>query len=229
MRRSLITHQRVGQMKIEFTSLEEKYLEELVRIHRDTFKDHFNSKLGDFHTREYLKWFSKESSNENFITCAIDRETDTVVGYICGARIGYQTDLNRKLIFPAILGFLRNPLLLFDKRVKYFIIPKIRTLIGSKEFAKITEYEKKFPDPLFSVASFGINPTIKGNMNLGLIILENLYKEFFKEARKRKAKTIRATVRVDNKRIIEYYKLKKWELAPITESNNSIFFYKVID
>ncbi|MGQ9845639.1 MAG: hypothetical protein ACUVQN_05480 [Caldisericia bacterium] len=215
-------------MKIHFHPLKEEDLEKLTTYHRVTFKDHFNSKLGSQYTKAYLKWFSVENEFENFIICASDLETNELIGYICGAKTGFQTKMNRELLIPALLGFIKNPFLIFDRRIFHFFIPKIRTLLGLKEFNRISEYEKKFPQPIFSVVSFGINPEIKGQMNLGLLILESFYKAFIEEAKKRNAGTIRATVRTNNKKIIEYYKLKNWELSPITEYKNSMFFYKPI-
>lgn len=216
-------------MKIIYSELKPEYLKSLVRIHRETFKDHFNSKLGNYYTQEYLKWLNSKNEFESFIICAFDEEDNKVIGYICGAKLGFQTKMNRDLLFPTLVSFITKPFLIFDKRFFLFLAPKFRTLLGKEEYSKIKEYEAKLPQPIYSVISFGIDSNYKSGMNLGFFILEDLYKKFFDELKRRNAGTVRATIRKSNENIIKYYSMKKWSLSPVEGDSQTIFFYKEIN
>ncbi len=216
-------------MKIVYSSLKSEFIKPLVRIHRKTFSDHFNSRLGNFYTKEYLKWLYKKNDFDSFIICAYDEESGEVIGYICGAKLGFQTQMNRDLLFPTIISFLTKPWLIFDKRFYLFLAPKFRTLIGKEEYSSIKEYESKLKQPIYSVISFGIDESYKSGMNLGFFILEDLYKKFFEELKKRNVGTVRATIRKNNENIIKYYSMKKWTLSPIEGDSQTIFFYKEIN
>lgn len=216
-------------MKIIYSELKPEFIDSLVKIHRETFKDHFNSRLGNFYTREYLKWLNTKNKFDSFIICSFDEEDKQVIGYICGARLGFQSKMNRDLLLPTILSFLTKPWLIFDKRFFLFLAPKLRTLIGKEEFKEIKNYESKLKQPIYSVISFGIDSKFKSGMNLGFFLLEDLYKKFFEELKKRKVGTVRATIRKNNQNIIKYYQMKKWNLSPIEGDSQTIFFYKEIN
>lgn len=215
-------------MKIIYSELKTEFLESLVKIHRETFKDHYNSRLGNFYTREYLKWLDSKNDFDSFIIVAFDESENKVIGYICGARLGFQSKMNRDLLLPTITSFITKPWLIFDKRFFLFLTPKLRTLLGKEEYSNIKSYESKLKQPIYSVISFGIDSNYKTEMNLGFFILEDLYKKFFEELKKRNAGTVRATIRKNNQNIIKYYSAKKWIISPIEGDSQTIFFYKEI-
>lgn len=215
-------------MKIIYSELKLEFLDSLVRIHRETFKDHYNSRLGNFYTKEYLKWLNKKNEFDSFIICAFDDDEKRVIGYICGARLGFQSKMNRELLFPTILSFLTKPWLIFDKRFFLFLAPKFRTLLGKDEYSDIKKYEAKLKQPIYSVISFGIDSDYKTGMNLGFFILEDLYNKFFEKLKNKNAGSVRATIRKNNENIIKYYSAKRWELSPIEGDSQTIFFYKEI-
>lgn len=216
-------------MKIIYSELKPEFLDSLVRIHRETFKDHYNSRLGNYYTKEYLKWLNSKNEFDSFIICAFDEDEKRVIGYICGARLGFQSKMNRDLLFPTIISFSTKPWLIFDKRFFLFLAPKLRTLIGKEEYTEIKKYEEQLKQPIYSVISFGIDSNYKTGMNLGFFILEDLYKKFFDELKKKGAGTVRATIRKSNQNIIKYYSAKNWMLSPIEGDKQTIFFYKEIN
>ncbi|BDQ04007.1 hypothetical protein [Ignavibacterium sp.] len=215
-------------MRITYSELKPEFLESLIRIHRETFKDHYNSRLGNHYTKEYLKWLSTKNEFDSFIICAFDEDEKRAIGYICGARLGFQSKMNRDLLVPTILSFLKKPWLIFDKRFFLFLAPKFRTLIGKEEYSEISKYEQQLKQPIYSVISFGIDSSFKSGMNLGFFILEDLYKKFFEELKKRNVGTVRATIRKNNQNIIKYYTMKKWTQSPIEGDSQTIFFYKEV-
>lgn len=215
-------------MKITYSELKPEFLNSLIRIHRETFKDHYNSRLGNLYTKEYLKWLNTKNEYESFIICAFDEDEKKVIGYICGAKLGFQTKMNRDLLIPTLVSFITKPWLILDKRFFLFLAPKFRTLLGKEEYKEIKNYESKLKQPIYSVISFGIDSSFKGGMNLGFFILEDLYKKFFEELKKKNAGSVRATIRKDNENIIKYYSAKKWVLSPIEGDSQTIFFYKEV-
>lgn len=216
-------------MNIIYSSLKIEYIDSLVKIHRETFKDYYNSRLGNYYTREYLKWFSKKNEFDSFIICASDEDKNKLVSYICGGRLGLQSKLNRDLIFPTIISFLIKPWLVFDKRFVLFLAPKFRTYLGLKEYSEIDKFEAHLKQPIFSLSSFGIDSSYKSDYHQRSFILNDLFDKFFEELRKRNAGTVRATVRKDNQRIIKFYTSRNWILSPVEGDSQTIFFYKELD
>ncbi len=212
-------------MKITFTDFDEKYLNDLARIHRISFKDHFNARLGDAYAKAFIRWFGTDKEYNNIFFCAVDAESGELIGYMCGALDGYAAKMNKDLFGTIVLSFLLRPWLVFDKRFFELFTPKIRSLLGKKEYSKFSEFEENLPQPVFSVTAFALEPKFR-EAGFGIFLLEKLFDEFFRRAKEKNAGTIRATIRSFNKEIFNYYKLKKWEAAPFTEKDKTICFYK---
>ena len=214
-------------MKLKFSGFKENHLNNLARIHRISFKDHFNSRLGDNYAKAFIRWFGTSNEFDNIFICAVDEETDQLVGYICGARDGYSTIMNKKLFSTIILSFLLRPWLVFDKRFYELFGPKLKSILGKSEYPDFYKFEQNLPQPIFSVTSFALEPKQR-EAGFGIFLLEKLFNEFFRLAREKNAGTIRATIRSFNKNIFKYYKSKKWLVAPFDNNSKTICFYKTI-
>ena len=212
-------------MKLKFIGFNENHLSELVRIHRISFKDHFNSRLGSSYAKAFIRWFGTSNEYDNIFICAVDGETEQLVGYICGARDGYSTSMNKKLMRLIIFSFLLRPWLIFDRRFYELFGPKLKSILGRSEYPDFNEFEQKLPQPIFSVTSFALEPEYR-NAGFGIFLLERLFAEFFKRMDEKKAGTIRATIRSSNKNIFKYYKSNKWLVAPYDKNSKTIRFYK---
>lgn len=212
-------------MNLYYTGFDKKYLHDLVRFHRISFKDHFNSRLGNKYAEEFLKWYSKENEFNTIFICAVDKDTGKTIGYICGGRNGYASSMNKDLFFTILISFLLRPWLILNKRFFELFLPKINSLLGRKEYPKFYEFERGLPHPIFSVTSFALDNKLR-DAGFGVFLLENLFKEFLRKAEEENAGTIRATIRSFNKEIFKYYKLKKWTPAPYTKDDKTICFYK---
>lgn len=214
-------------MKLNFTGFNEKYLSDLARIHRISFKDHFNSRLGDGYAKAFIKWFGTSDEYDNIFICAVDEDTEQLVGYIFGARDGYSTIMNKELFRTIIFSFLLRPWLVFDRRFYELFGPKLKSILGRSEYPDFYEFEQKLPQPIFSVTSFALEPEYK-DAGFGIFLLERLFREFFKKTEEKKVGTIRATIRSSNKNIFKYYKSKKWLVASYDQNSKTICFYKKI-
>ena len=87
---------------IEVRKTKEKDVADLSVIHKVAFHGYQNVKLGDFYIRKFILYFiAKEGAI--CLTAFNDRE---IMGYVCGAPIGYNKDMMRKLWFAAFLGII---------------------------------------------------------------------------------------------------------------------------
>jgi len=214
-------------MKIVFRNFDEQYLDELIKIHKESFKHHFNSRLSKLYTSKFLKWFAKDRKFASIIFLAVDGETGELIGYMCGAQGGYVKSLNRTLLPFAIFSFITNPLLFLDQRLRELITPKINSLLGKIEYPQSAEFESEQPQPVFSVTAFALNQKLR-RAGFGYFVLNKLFDFFFEEVRKRNGKTVRATIRSFNKDIYKYYSFQKWQKAPHITNSATIQFYKQV-
>jgi len=215
-------------MEIKFLSYNEKYLPELIRTHKESFRDHFNSEMSDLYTKKFLEWFTVKNDFDSIFLIAVDSETDSLIGYMCGALDGFYTEITRHLVPYTIMTFLVKPYLLFNSKIKELIQPKLNALMGKTEYPQTKEFEKTIPHPIFSVTAFAINNKYREG-GFGYFLLDRFFKEFFKEVNTRGGKTVRATVRSFNDEICNYYKFHKWIPAQNQNHRSTLRFYKLVD
>lgn len=214
-------------MKLEFIGYDQKYLKELIKIHRISFSDHFNSKLGNYYTKSFIKWFGTDHEFDNIFICIIDLNTNKLISYICGARLGYQNKMNKNLIFPTLSAFMIKPWLIFDRRFLSLIVPKMKILFNNSIDLSSNSFEEKLPKPLFSVTSFAIDEEVKKS-GFSIYVLDKMFEKFFHEAKKYNAGAVRATINSFNESIFKYYTLRKWTLAPHNEKDKTYYFFRVL-
>lgn len=215
-------------MKIEFTAYDIKYLPDLIKIHKESFRDHFNSRMSDLYTKKFLEWFTTPNDFNSIFLVAVDSESDTLIGYMCGARDGFYTEITRYLLPYTIMSFIQRPYVLFDSKIKELIKPKINALLGKTEYPQTAEYEITVPQPIYSVTAFAINNKFRV-AGFGYFLLDKFFKEFFRQVRLKGGKTVRATIRAFNNEIYNYYKFHKWDLAPNCNPKETLRFYKNIE
>lgn len=215
-------------MKINFVPFDEKYINELVRIHRNSFKEHFNSKLGNNYATKLLRWFANDSEFESIFLIAVDEESDSLIGYMCGAIDGFQSKMNRDLTTTILKSFLLRPYLFFYPQFWKLFRSKIRAFKGKAEYPEYLEYEQQLPKPIYSVNAFALEPSYR-EKGFGVFLLDIFFNKFFEEVKRLKLKTISATIRIENKPIYTYYKMRKWLSAPVVTNSGTLNFYKVIE
>jgi hypothetical protein len=214
-------------MEIKFLGYDRKYLPELIRIHKESFHDHFNSEMSDLYTKKFLEWFAAKNDFDSIFMIAVDSESDSLIGYMCGALDGFYTEITRYLVPYTIMTFLVKPYLLFNPRIKELIQPKLNSLMGRTEYPQTKEFEETIPHPIFSVTAFAINDKYRKG-GFGYFLLDRFFKEFFNEVKIRGGKTVRATIRSFNSEMYNYYKFHKWIGAPTNDSRSTLRFYKYI-
>jgi hypothetical protein len=159
---------------------------------------------------------------------AVDEESDKVIGYICGAKDGYQKIFNKSLIPVGVTAILLRPYLIFHKRFAILFAMKLRLLFSNKKFnLEELNSESKLPQPMYDVTAFAMSPEIKAK-GYGYFLLDFLMKNFINEVVKIGGGSIRATVWRDNNSMIQFYKNKKWITLTGSVDNPHILFYNVV-
>ena len=157
-------------MKIKFIDYDEKYLADLIRTHKISFKDHFNSRMDDLYTKNFLEWFTTKNEFDPIFVLAVDSDTDSLIGYMCGAKDGFYTRITRHLLPYTLITFLKKPYLIFDSKMKDLITPKLNALLGKTEYPQWETYENTLPQPIFSVTSFALKNEYR-NAGFGYFLL----------------------------------------------------------
>lgn len=208
-------------MNIITTDYKDKYVNDLAEMHIEAFKDHFNSKLGKIYAKAFLRWFAK-GDNDKIFVCAVDQDTDSVLGYMCGAPVGYAGKMNRELINPILISLLLRPWILFDHRALPMIPQKLKLIFSSKKKSSEQKY-KNIEYPIMSATSLAVSSKAR---RMG--IAEALYEEFFTRSAQKNMKTIRATILAENKPIYSYYTKHNWIPYEYMPNDELIYFFKKV-
>lgn len=215
-------------MNIDYINYSPEYLDELVDIHRISFKEHFNSRLGKFYTKKFIEWFITNNTYKNIFILGIDKNTGELLGYICGSEEGFQKLVNRELFPIILLSLLLRPYLLFDKRLFKIFKPKIRVMLGKKDNIRLKQFENNLNKPLFSLTAFALSPKYR-KMGFGFFLLDKLMDKFTTSVSQNNGKVIKATIWSTNTAMLHYYKTKNWQMCRESDNSNLIYFYKTIN
>lgn len=204
-------------MGITLKGYDEKNLRGLINIHKEAFREHYNSKVGKIYIRGFLRWFG--NNKDAVFVQAIDDESGKAVGYICGAKYGYSTQMNKELLPYIILSFLARPWIIIDKRFFTLIMPKLKIMFSGEKIA-----DDEYPDffkTTFSAVSWAVDSKNTRKEVSGL-----LYDEFLKEVRSRGYNSVRGTVLKKNRLALVYYIHNKWSILKNKSNKETITIYK---
>jgi hypothetical protein len=206
-------------MNVILSGFKEEDANDLVRMHRNAFKEHFNSRIGNFYTKQFIRWFG--NNDKAVFVQAKDRKTGKVLGYICGAKEGYGIKMNKNLLPSMLISFGMKPWIVFDKRFIKMFLPKLKII-----FSKTVKTNISFPPelkPSFSAVSLAIDPSAPVEYKLSDV----LYEEFLIQAKAAGAKSVRGTVMKKNKLALVYYIHNKWSIFNDGNKNKeTISIYK---
>lgn len=192
-------------------------VDSVAELHMTAFQGYTNTLIGMPYVRAFIRWFSE--TDDAIALCAIDK-TNTPVGYVVGAPLGYTTDLNKKILWPAVTGVLMRPRLFFNPRFRWIVANKIRSLMkrGENQSNKIPI----LPSPIISLVGIGVPPEARGQ-GIGQKLLTAF--EFF--AIETKSKSMRLSVYSDNMAACTLYTKAGWKSLDDV-SGPLIYYYKLI-
>ena len=103
-------------------------IKDLADLHFEVFKGYPNTRIGAGYIRAFFRWFASYGSAVGLV--AFDR--DQLVGYVVGAPVGYQNQMNRDLFRAAAIGIASRPWLLVSQAMITVIWAKLKTMIGTQ-------------------------------------------------------------------------------------------------
>jgi len=192
-------------------------VDSVAELHMTAFQGYTNTLIGMPYVRAFIRWFCQ--ADDAIALCAIDK-TNTPVGYVVGAPLGYATNLNKKILWPAVSGILMRPWLVFNTRFRWIVANKMRSLKnrGENQFNKTP----MLPSPVISLVGIGVNPEARGQ-GVGQKLIAAF--EFF--AIETKSKSMRLSVYADNMAARTLYTKAGWKsFNGATEP--LIYYYKIL-
>jgi ribosomal protein S18 acetylase RimI-like enzyme len=185
---------------------------ELVEIHHQSFQGYINTCIGRNYTYGFFDWFL---NYPNSVTVKAFSDKG-IVGYVVGAKIGYNAELNKRLKPLAIKGVLSNPSVLLHKNFLFILKSRIKALLStSKNNTEPIEPNGKG----LSLVGIGVLPSEAGK-GYG----KDLMKAFEEKAIELGYDYLRLSVYKSNERAKALYSKQGWKSVetPIP----ILYFYK---
>lgn len=202
---------------ISITKIPLEMIESVAQLHMIAFNGYTNTLIGMPYVRAFIRWFCE--ADEAIALCAID-STNTPVGYVIGAPLGYTTSLNRKILWPALTGILLRPWLAFDHRFRWIVANRLRSLMNGGKHQPIKV--PILPSPTISLVGIGVHSEARGH-GVGQKLLA-AFESFAIEAG---FKSMRLSVYSDESVARKLYSKAGWK--SLDDVNGPlIYYYKII-
>jgi ribosomal protein S18 acetylase RimI-like enzyme len=176
-------------------------LEGAVRVHGQAMAAVESTLLGEEYVRAHLRWFCHDP--EAIALAAV--EGDQVCGYVIGAAQGFRGRIYRRLLGVAVLCVARRPRVLLDPSVRAMARSRLGILAGRRSPGA----SAALPGPTMILDTLAVVPERSGQ-GLGARLLE----AFTAEARRRGARSLRLSTRLDNARARRFYERHGLREAP---------------
>jgi len=199
-----MTHTRsrfVGAPPVRTKTISAGQVGLLVPVHLEAFAEFKNALLGERYARAFLTWFSTDS--EAIAVCAsID---DRPVGYVVGARVGYQKRLNAELAPVVARCLAARPMLLADPRMISALWSRLGIVVRGKS-ANSTGL-RELAAPSYSLVGLGVSTAARG-MGVGRVLVRT----FELEVQQRGGRSMRLSVLAENRAACRLYSRCGWNL-----------------
>ncbi len=190
---------------------------DVARLHMAAFEGYTNTRIGLPYVRAFIRWFC--ITDDAIALCAVDN-AKTPLGYVVGAPLGYGTNLNRTVFWPAVGGILLRPWLAFDTRSRVIAVERLCSLIKRK-----TSYVSNvpiLPSPTISLVGIGVDPQARGKK-----VGQKLMAVFESCVIEAKAKSMRLSVYPDKVAACKLYQKAGWQPF-ISKNTPTMYYYKII-
>lgn len=195
--------------KIESTDITE-----LVEIHHQSFQGYINTRIGRNYSYGFFDWFLNYPNS-----VALKAFSDKgIVGYVVGAKIGYNAELNKRLKLLAVKGVLSNPIVLFHQHFLFVLKSRIKALLSTSNNTDLKEPEGKG----LSLVGIGVLPNEAGK-GYG----KDLMKAFEEKAIELGYDYLRLSVYKSNERAKALYSKQGWK--SVESSTPILYFYKELN
>lgn len=189
-----------------------KHLDALAICHAECFPASLSTKLGMAYIKKTLEWFLVDDNRFLFHA----EVNGNITGY-CGGFIprgfgdGSSSGMLQYAFKEAVLGILKNPLLVFNKEVREFypfIFRNIKNKIFGKPKIKSVDSSNRPRQKYTGLVVIGVLPAFRGTD-----VFPALMNYFEAQSKLRNVLLLNLSVRKDNDRAVAAYKKFGWQVT----------------
>jgi ribosomal protein S18 acetylase RimI-like enzyme len=184
----------------------------VVRLHRAAFEGYMNTLLGTRYLEAFFRWWITDPRS---VALVVEADGGKILGYVVGGPAGGRGALTRTLAVPALVGFVRRPGLLLQRRVLEAIGGRVRHFVPGRRNASGST-----GTGTFSLIGIGVSPPAEG-MGVGRVLIS----QFERQARMLGAQSVRLTVHSGNAGARRLYEGAGWSLDE-AKSNDCVTEYR---
>ncbi len=194
--------------------MELKDIDQAVNVHMKAFNGYMNASLGRNYVKHFLMWFI----NSPLATAWVAEDSNKIIGYLVGAKLGYDSELNRSLLLVGVKAILTHPFILFHPHFLRTVKMRLKLL-----FNKPIKTKEIFKEPdgvgisLVGIASYS-DKSIKG-------VGKGLMTAFQNFAQSNGYAFTRLSVYEENTRARSLYEKTGWQC--LNRNQNVLYYYNI--
>lgn len=178
---------------------EGEMVREVAYLHLNAFAGYLNCSLGKNYIKAFIQWFIRR---EDAIAIAAVDHDHRVVGYAVGAPVGYDSILNRELVWVVIAAVVLHPWICFRPSFWRVLRARLFTLLRPPSSSLPW---RELPEPRMSLVAIGVARSWR-RRGVGLRLMQG----FMAKARELKMRSLLLSVRKDQTVARELYEKCGW-------------------
>lgn len=186
------------------------------QVHLSAFAGHMSARLGSTYVQAFMSWFLRTGNTIAIV--AVD-QSNSVIGYVVGAPVGYSATMSRDLGWVAARSMLAHPRLLFDGQVHKTVAARLGQI-----FKPVTDDDSDLPSPTMSLVGIGVAPAEVGR-RIGRALMQG----FEENARRLGMASLRLSVYRGNTAAQRLYENCGWQaMATSSSATGTIYYGRVL-
>lgn len=190
-------------------------IDEVVQIHLRAFKGYMNASLGKNYVCKFLNWFITSKISTAFVVT----DENKVIGYVVGATIGYDAELNRELLKTGIYSIITHPKIFFHRHFIETIKVRLKMMINEKKL--LIKVNNEPSGKGISLVGIAVDPLFS-RKGCGTLLMQS----FENSAKNLGYKYMRLSVYDVNEKARILYSKNGWKVLKIDGA--IIYYYKEI-
>ena len=186
----------------------------LIDLHLQAFAGYPNALLGKRYLRAFFGYFRDKPTAIALVAVA----DLGLAGYVIGDRIGYGSNLRRRIAVPALISVLGQPQLIGNAQFRAALLRQLP--FGRKSATSAPAAVPELPQPTYSLVGIGVASACRGRR-----IGQQLMAQFEDAARNQAAGAVRLSVYGDNLAARALYERQGWQTAEANVSGHQLIYY----
>jgi len=183
---------------VSIKPLQQHQLKQLTAVHMDAFKGYLNTKIGKGYVFKFLQWFYQYPQGIVLVALVDDKPA----GYVLGAPMGYQKQMNQDLSKIAMWGTMTHPGVWVNAAFLNNLWSRFKVMVSKKS------HQPSDQDiHAFSLVGIGVASWARGN-KLGSLLME----AFQDQVRQKGYSKMRLSVYGHNTAAKKVYTQNGWSL-----------------